>query len=532
MKLLILKKILSGITLVLTSAVFLIVSFFPNTNLEFFAWFAFAPLFFTLQNKTKAKAFIISYLFGIIFWLGIIYWLIHVTFAGLIILVLYLALYFGFFGLVVSSMRPRLNLLIGPLVIACIWVGLEYLRSHLFTGFSWALLGYSQYLNLPIIQIAKITGVWGVSFLVMLINAWIYLLLNARFAPRAKREKPTLPIIGYALVLVLLSISLGYGFYELYSQPQMINQQKFRISVIQGNIPQAIKWEKSARGGILGEYQRLSRLAAGDSPDLIIWPEAAFPGILQQDIYAKKRLQEFVSNIGIPLLIGVVNLNNHNYYNSAALISQDGKFMQRYDKLHLVPFGEYIPLKRIFGFLETVVPIGDFSPGEEYVVFNLDKSTLTSLRQSSNLADRKLVRSRFGVLICFEDIFPQISREFVRKGADFLINITNDAWFGDTSSPYQHLSASVFRAVENGVYLVRAANTGVSGFITPEGRIYPLLDKTRGEQTFISGYLTQDITIFPKQNNLYTQWGDWFVLTCLVVAICGIYLANKHYQQR
>ncbi|MGD9015072.1 MAG: apolipoprotein N-acyltransferase [Candidatus Omnitrophota bacterium] len=531
MSFLILKKIAFGIILVLISAVFLIVSFLPNANLELFAWFAFVPLFFTLQNKTKAKAFLISYLAGIIFWLGTIYWLIHVTFVGLIILVIYLALYFGFFGLAVSLIRPRHNALTGSLIIACLWVGLEYLRSHLFTGFSWALLGYSQYLNLPIIQIAKITGVWGVSFLVMSINLWIYLMLNARFAPLDKKQKFALPIIGYALVLVLLSISLGYGFYELYSKSQLTNQQTIRISVIQGNIPQAIKWEKSARGGILGEYQRLSRLAAADSPDLVIWPEAALPGIMEQDIYLKRTLQEFVSNIGIPFLVGIVNLDDHNYYNSATLISQQGEFMQRYDKLHLVPFGEYIPLKRIFGFLETVVPIGDFSPGKEYAVFNLDKSMSVSLSPSSNLADWHLVRPEFGVLICFEDIFPQLSRNFVRKGADFLVNITNDAWFGDTSSPYQHLSASVFRAVENGVYLVRAANTGISGFITPEGRIYPLINKAAGKQTFISGYLTQEITIFPKKNSLYTQWGDWFVLVCLVVVMCGVYLANSRYQQ-
>jgi len=261
-------------------------------------------------------------------------------------------------------------------------------------------------------------------------------------------------------------------------------------------------------------------------PDLIIWPEAALPGILKKESELKKNINAFVQEVRIPFLIGAVSLEENHYYNSAILISKQGKFIQRYDKLHLVPFGEYIPIKRIFSFLETIVPIGDFIPGNEYTVFYLEPLAsypvirLASLNQQTDKPTNR--QRKFSVLICFEDIFPEISRQFIKRGADFLVNITNDAWFGNTSSPYQHLSASVFRAVENGVYLVRAANTGISGFITTYGEPYPLINA--GRQTFITGYKTQDIFVKPRQGTLYTSWGDWFVVVCLIIAIWGIVL--------
>ena len=490
-----------GYILCILCAILLIFSF-PKFNFYVLTWFGFVPLFFVLQNKSKLQAFLLSYFTGVIFWLGIIYWLIHVSFVGLILIVLYLALYFGLFGFIItrySLLTTRYSLILIPSV----WVLLEYLRSHLFTGFGWALLGYSQYLNLPIIQIANITGVWGVSFLVMMINVLVYSLLD-------KKQRSRLFITHYALALGLLFIFLGYGFYKLHRRPQTADHKPIRISVIQGNIPQAIKWKETAKEKILKRYLGLSRLAANDLPDLIIWPEAALPGILEEDPYLKENLKASVQDIQIPFLVGTISLGEGDYYNSAVLISKQGRLIKRYDKLHLVPFGEYIPLERILGFLETVVPIGDFTYGKEYTVFSLDAKRYT------------LNAIRFSVLICFEDIFPEISRRFVKQGADFLVNITNDAWFGNTSSPYQHLSASVFRAVENAVYLVRAANTGISAFITPAGRIYPLIDHDSGRQTFISGHKTKDIFPIKKLNSFYTQWGDWLVLLCGMIVVCGI----------
>ena len=280
-----------------------------------------------------------------------------------------------------------------------------------------------------------------------------------------------------------------------------------------------MKWQPQARDYIWQEYRALTNIAVDENPDLIIWPEAALPGILGKDEFLRSDLESLGSSIKVPLLFGAVNLKDNNYYNSAILMSEKARFIKRYDKLHLVPFGEYIPLRDKLPLLETVVPIGDFNSGKEYTVFTL------------GLGAEKAQRVNFSVLICFEDIFAEISRQFVRRGASFLVNITNDAWFKNTSSPYQHLSASVFRALENRVCLVRAANTVVSGFITPWGMVYSLSDG-RGHQTFIKGFATENIHFVNKKRSLYTKWGDWLVLVCflfMIYVFLKIKLCSKKY---
>ncbi|TRZ49641.1 apolipoprotein N-acyltransferase, partial [bacterium] len=447
----VLKLSLRNYSLCILCALLLILSF-PDFNLWICAWFGFLPLFFVLEGKNRIKAFLFSYFTGVIFWAGTIYWLIHVTLPGTVILILYLALYFGFFGLIVSCSGPLT--LRFTLLIPSAWVLLEYLRSHLLTGFPWALLGYSQYLNLPVIQIADITGVWGVSFLVMLVNAAVYSVLGSRFSVLRKKQ-----IFLLSLSCVLLS--LIYGYYRIYRTPNTEHRTPIKISVIQANIPQEMKWDARVKDFIFGEYFALTRQAAADKPDLIIWPEAASPAILEEEAVYFDRLKAFTRQIHTPLLLGAVVSEDSFYFNSALLLSKEGSALGRYDKLHLVPFGEYIPLKNIFGFLQTVVPIGEVAFGKDYTIFQLS----TVNRQPS---------TNFAVLICFEDLFPELSREFSRGGADFLVNITNDAWYKKTSAPYQHLQASVFRAVENRLPLARAANTGVSAFISPQGRIISL----------------------------------------------------------
>jgi apolipoprotein N-acyltransferase len=324
-------------------------------------------------------------------------------------------------------------------------------------------------------------------------------------------------------VLLILALTITYGFFKLNQNRE---SGRLRISVVQGNIPQSIKWQDYAKEQILEQYLSLSREVLSDNPELIIWPEAALPGVLDQDEHLKEKLEAFVGKCGVPLLAGAVYSDKGAYYNSAILISGNGEITNRYDKLHLVPFGEYIPIKTIFGFLETVVPIGDCVSGKEYTVFSLNREVAGSLSRTTEKQPQTDDRVDFSVLICFEDIFPQISRRFVKKGADFLVNITNDAWFGDTSSPYQHLQASVFRAVENRVYLVRAANTGISGFIAPHGKVYPLIDSNSGKQTFASGSQTRNIILAPKQDTFYTKLGDWFVLICLAFVTYGV-IKNK-----
>jgi len=477
------------------SAVLLTLSF-PNYNLWPLAWVGFVPLFLALNNKSQKETFFLFFITGVIFWSGVIYWLVHVTLAGTIILVLYLALYFGIFGLIIRPSTRR-STPYAFLFIPSVWVCLEYIRGWLFTGFPWAILGYSQYLNLPAMQIADITGVWGVSFLVMLVNvAVVEIIWSVKNKLRLR-----LRIVSVFLGLIL-SVALFYGYIKLYQRPTANEQRPIKISVIQGNIPQDLKWEPAAREEIIGKYLHLTREALKDKPDLIIWPEAAIPAVIEDSPEYFKEIRDFTREMRIPLLLGAVRNKRELYYNNAILLSGDGELVGEYSKLHLVPFGEYIPLRKALPFLETVVPIGDFSAGQEYTVFTNDTI-------------------HFSVLICFEDLFPGLSRRFVNQGADFLVNITNDAWFGKTSSPYQHFSASVFRAVENRVPVVRAANTGVSGFIAPSGRII------YATGIFIDDAKTQELGFYSKKRTLYSRFGDIFVFICLLFVSYGIISFRK-----
>ena len=484
----------------------LLIFSFPNFNVWLFAWFGFVPLFFVLQNKSKSKAFWLSYLTGIIFWFGIINWLVHVTLTGLIVLVLYLALYFSIFGLLVSAYSLKLraySLLLTP----SIWVLLEYVRSHFLTGFPWALLGYSQYLNLPIIQIADITGVWGVSFLVMLVNVAVYSVVSRKLSVISAIKK-------HMAVILCIIFTLTYGYFRINNLQLKAYSLKLKVSVIQGNIPQELKWQPSARDNILNRYTQLTERAARDNPHLIVWPEASSPGVFGEDDRAYEHILKLSEKIKTPLLVGAVVREDEKYFNSAVLISSLNAIAGRYDKLHLVPFGEYIPLKKILPFLETIVPIGDITRGGKFTIFRIT-------------AGRSGALYNFAVLICFEDLFPELSRQFTKKGADFLINITNDAWYKETSAPYQHLQASVFRAVENRLYLVRAANTGVSGFIAPEGKITSLVQDKEGRRIFIEGYKTQEFPIYKPHLTFYARYGDIFIAGCFLLLLYGIILPFK-----
>jgi apolipoprotein N-acyltransferase len=229
-----------------------------------------------------------------------------------------------------------------------------------------------------------------------------------------------------------------------------------------------------------------------DDPQLIIWPETAFPGYIGEHDEVFDRVRRFAHSLQIPLLLGSVVTEEGSYYNSSVLIGRDGEIAQRYDKLHLVPFGEYIPFRSLFPFLSQIVPIADFSPGRDLTLFS-----------------EETTGDNFSTLICFEDSVAGLPRRFVRQGSELLVNITNDAWFKDTKAPYLHLQSSVFRAIENRRTMVRAANTGISGFIAPSGRITGLLRDAQGKPTYVLGHLTQEVG-FNDTPTLYTIYGDLF----------------------
>jgi len=478
---------MSVVILPILGAVLLSLSF-SSFNLWLFAWCGFIPLFIALENKSLRQTFVIAFFCGVVFWSLTVYWLIHVTLLGQIILVLYLSIYFGLFGCVIYFSRfISVNRCL--FFLPASWVLLEYLRSYLFTGFPWAIIGFSQYKNLPIIQIADITGAWGVCFLLVLVNVALYLFL--------RRHLKIKILCACSLVLFL---SLGYGALRLNYKPDWCNnKEQLKISVVQGNISQDLKWDKQAVSFIQNRYKELTVAAAVEKPELIIWPEASVPGLWGQDEAEFTQVFSLAGQLDTNLLVGAVSYLNQNYFNSALFINQQGSLVATYSKLHLVPFGEYIPLKNIFPFLETIAPIGDIQPGREYTLF----------RQPAN----------FGVLICFEDLFPELSREFVKRGAKFLVNITNDAWYKEGSAPYQHFAASVFRSVENRVYLARSANTGISGFIDPAGRILGVVQNAQGKEIFVQGYSNMIIYLAAGKRTIYNRYGDFFIVFCLLLVV-------------
>jgi len=466
---------------------------FPPFGLSAAAWFAFVPLFYLAARCGYKKTFWYSYLAGVVFWGSVLYWLTVVSVPGFIMFVLVLAVLYGLFGMMAKiALKYSMNFFVIPFS----WVALEYIRANIFTGFPWALLAHSQYRNLNIIQIADITGAYGVSFIIMTFNLALYSWVSGA-------KKRTAHVMTALLIIIC---STSYGIYRLGDTSV---GERAKISVAQGNISQALKWEACSAESIIEKYSDLTKTAAKEDPDIIIWPETAYPYLMEQEDLHASQMERLAFETGIPLLAGIVYEDADGYYNSAALFKGDGGSVQIYKKVHLVPFGEYVPFERYLEPLRKYIdkPIGNFIPGKEYKLFSFVSITGSEGPDSSII--RRTVFHKMGVMICFEDVFPYVARGFVREGARILVNITNDAWFGDTAASRQHLQSSVFRAVENRVPVVRAANTGISCFIDRTGKVLSQV-KTYGRETFVEGYDTCEV-MAATVKSYYTLRGDMFV---------------------
>ena len=489
----------------LFSGILLILSF-PKFDLEFLAWFAFVPLFYSIEGKGLYPSFRLGFLTGFIFFLGILYWIIvamhtygnvPLILSGLILLllVIYLSLFIGAFTFLYRLIQMRLGfqtIILPPLL----WVSLEYLRSFFLTGFPWANLGHSQYLNLPFIQMADVTGVYGLSFVILLVNTTLFEVLR-------QWSKKVFPIREVAITALILLGFLIYGYGRMRSVDRQMSQlPPLKVGLVQGNIDQSIKWDESFQKETLKIYERLSLKVAGGKPDLIIWPETATPFFFQEAEEYQPMVLDIPARTNAFLLFGSPSYKivkgKVSHYNSAYLVSPSKDLLGRYDKIHLVPFGEYIPLQKLLFFIESSIGegIGNFKPGKG--IFNFS-----------------LPQGQFGVLICFEIIFPNLCRRFVKGGANFLVTITNDAWFGRTSAPYQHFSMATFRAVENRVFIARAANTGISGFIDPKGKIV----KQGG--IFTEEAMNGTIHLM-KDKTFYTLYGDVFAWICSALSFLSL----------
>lgn len=488
----------------LVSGVLLTLSF-PGANLFPLAWVGLVPFLLSLYECPGKRAFKAGFLLGLVYFFGTVHWIYHslywyggVPFIPSLVLILllsaYLSLYPALFAALYASAANKSD--IPSLVLAPVfWTTLEYLRSYVLSGFPWSSIGYSQYLFLPVIQIADITGVYGVSFLVVAVNgALTDLLLYSR--RRIKRPLASvLPVAGgFVLLGGALLFTFSYGAYRLY---QNRPGHTVRIAVVQGNIEQDRKWDPAYQQAVVDVYRTLSFEAARHSPALIVWPETSVPFYFRTDKAWTEHLLSFQQQLDSYLLFGSILKKNteqgQGYANSAILLDKYGNITYSYDKIHLVPFGEFVPLRGILTLVDLTGAIGDFLPGESYT------KAVTPF-------------GSFGTLICYESIFPGLVRKFYARGGDFMVNITNDAWFGRTNGPAQHFSMSVLRAVENRKPVVRAANTGISGFIDSSGRIV----KSTGlfQRTSLVHDLRTDSTLSP-----YAKYGDIFAYLCIVVSL-------------
>lgn len=503
------------------SSALLLASAYPPLEWAALAWIALIPLMAVCWISPPRLAFRLAYASGAVFWLINLFWLTHVTWFGWLLLSLYCALYTGVFGLSVSSYakwargeKRTLSKVASLIVIPLCWIGAEYLRSVLFTGFAWNPLGGSQFLNVPILQYAAFGGVYMVSGLMVLLQT--ALLLTGLHCVTLRRQGWSLghPRLLMYLVLRSVSIILFLVFLHLFGLrliPKDVGDVELRMAVIQPNIPQYEKWTPEFVDTIFERLNTLTQMAIhAGQPDLVVWPETAVPDYVR-DSRRSYDLVRFLTSMGTHLLVGSMDIaweegGIPRYFNSSLLFDPAGRLVETYDKQHLVMFGEYVPLQRFLPFISAMTPIeASFDAGMESTVFTLDEPGVA-----------------FSVLICFEDTVSYLARRAVREGARLLVNQTNDAWFRESSASRQHMSHSVLRAVETGVPVVRSANTGVSCGIDRRGRIRYLLADENGN-TFVSGFKTMRIMV-PMSDfapTFYTRHGD--VLAWIgVVTLLGV----------
>lgn len=487
---------LPPIMLAVVSGVLLALAF-PKVDWNILAWVAFIPLLWIIQGQTLRRAFGLGWISGMGFYLCTLYWIVdtiglysnipHIIAVGpLLLMCAILSVYTGVFAAGLSRQSGPLLMLVAPVL----WVALEWVRSFFFIAFPWVSLGYSQYNFLNLIQFVEFTGMYGLSALVIFGNTVLFRVLSRRGPGR-----------GRVLLVFLLIITglWGWGNWRRSQLAALPKAHTLSVGIAQGNIAQDQKWNPDYQETAITRYEQLTRQMAEQQVDLVVWPEASVPFFFQSDVTYRGRLLDLAQETKTPLLFGSPAFQARGteitLFNRAYLLSPDTSVLGQYDKIILTPFGEYIPFQdSVLFFLDKLVEgIGDFAPGTTPTVFSLPFGN-------------------FGVLICYEGVFPDLARRFVRNGATLLINVTNDAWFGETSAPYQHLAMEAMRAVENRVPLVRSANTGISAIVNIDGQIQA--QTALLETTFIVEQIA-----WPQVTSVYTQYGDWFVTLCVVSAL-------------
>jgi len=496
---------------------------FPPCNISWLCWLALTPLIAAVWfSGEKAKRrwlrnLLLGYLAGIVFftaafsWLGALGRLYDSFFLyGLsFLLSIYLGMHFGFWAWLIGLLRPAHFLsswrnLAAAFLAASAWVTHEWVRGWLFSGFGWNGLGVALHANWPLIQIAQFTGVAGISFAIAFANSIAVTTAVRLFLETRSHQMRA----HFDLTLTMLGIVALFAF-SIHAVQKPSATKPLRIAAVQANVPQQQKFDPQFSRRIFEQFDRLSTIGlhSSQAADLLIWPESAMPDpVREANSISNQFVTDFAGSIKTDLLLGTLDLEDRHDYNAALLVSDSGRQIQIYRKLHLVPFGEYIPLRHSFPLFAAIasrwVP-GDFETGRDYTVFQLTNPS-----------------AQVAPLICFEDTLGELTRRFVLRGANLLVNITNDAWFLRSAGSQQHLANAVFRCVETRRPMARAANTGVTCFVNEFGRVTQILRDETGD-TFTEGVLTGDIDVpQDRQLTFYTRHGELFAKTC--GAITGV----------
>ncbi len=485
----------------------LIVFAFPPFPTGFLAWFALLPLIYSYYRDDFHLGFEKSFIFGAVLNLGILYWLAvnqgtqwYYSTLSMLSSVLFLALFYGIAGSVIGYIGRKSGKTAGILALPFVLTAMEWLRSLSTLGFTWNNLCYTQSTNLPLLQILSFTGPFGLSFWIYMINALLFLIIM-----NWKTE-------GYRLISIFIIIfifPLLYGLIVLHGTGNITdskNKNVLAVTVVQPNVDPNAKWDKSFYKDNIKKLLTLSEAGIAENQSkLIIWPETAVPTYLRINRRnSLEELRKFSKEHGIFVITGApdyyFNKKNDEYefYNSVFFINPTEPSPEIYRKMHLVPFGEYIPLSEHFTSLKKLnLGQGNFIAGKEITIFNLENNVFPVDMTAA---------------VCFESSFSNLIRKGVKKGSHLLAVVTNDAWFGNTSAPYLHAHIARFRAVENRIPVVRAANTGISMIIDSYGRV---IKKSKfAEEKQLSAKI-----IITKNKTFYTKTGNWIGIFCVIMVL-------------
>ena len=477
---------------------------FPRYGHPAFSWIALTPLLVAVGQRAPripaSRAWWLGLGTGAVYFAGTVYWTSGVmaqyggfslglaaAIAGL--LVAFLALFPALFAAVLALLVGRL----GPAALwlaPAVWVATELGRTLLFGGFPWALLGYAQTSVLPVAQLASLTGVYGLSALIVLVSTAL------AYAALHPRRGAWLAAGATGLVVVAVVV---WGVARLADGRLTRAGEALTVGLIQGNVPQDQKWDPSYEDEILFRYLRLTRQAADRGARAVLWPESSTPFYFEESPRADA-IRQLARERGLWLLLGSDELSRHDRrisYNSAFMVRPDGATAAVYRKVRLVPFGEYVPFRRLLFFAAPLVEsIGDFAPGEAPVTLPIDGHAVSTA-------------------ICYEIVYPALIRDGVLMGSSLLTTITNDAWFGRSSAPYQHFEMAAMRAIEQGRYLARAANTGISGIVDPYGRVLT------ASGLFVEQVLVGDVRLIDERT-VYARIGNAVAWACALATLLAV----------